>query len=163
MGIKNWFNFTSNIKKSAGVVIILKESKILLCHATGSKWGGFSPPKGGIDIGESEIDAAIRELREETSIVISKDKITNPDSPIIVDYTYKNGAIYKRLFLYTINIEDISEIGLTSEVVPVKDLQVEEVDWCGFLSKKEAKKLIFHRVSNLLNLINNKKEISYNK
>ena len=32
-------------------------------------------------------------------------------------------------------------------------LQIEELDWCGFLTKEEAKDKIFYRVADLLNLI----------
>lgn len=157
MAIKNWFDFIpfeSKIKKSAGVVIILKNNKILLCHATNSKWNeSFGPPKGGLEIGEAEIDGAIRELKEETSIIIDKNKISNPKHPINIDYIYKTGVIYKRLYLYTVFIEDVSEIGLSSERVSFKKLQSEEIDWCGFLTKKEAKKKILPRFSIILNIL----------
>lgn len=167
MGIKNWFSFTpyeSKLKKSAGIVIILKNTKILLCHATSSKWfGTFGPPKGGIEVGELEIDAAIRELAEETSIIIDKNQIKNPRNPIIIDYNYKTGVTYKRLFLYTVFIQDISEIGLSSETIPVNKLQIDEIDWCGFLKKKYAKKRILNRFTVILNLLNNNKVTEYNK
>ena len=84
--------------------------------------------------------------------LIDKNKLTNPKAPIIVDYK-KNGNIYKRLFLYTVYIDDISEIGLTSEMIPTSNLQAEEIDWCGFMSKTEAERRIFHRVSHLLDLV----------
>lgn len=159
MDIKNWFSFTSldgRIKKSAGIVIILKKNKILLCHATNSKWTNtFGPPKGGVDKGEIEIDGAIRELKEETSITIDKNKIDNPKKPIIIDYQSKNREVYKRLFLYLVYIDDISEIGLLSETIPKSKLQIGEIDWCGFLTKKEAKKRISQRLSHLLFLLKN--------
>jgi len=38
------------MKKSAGVIIILNNNKILLSHATNAKWEKtFSFPKGGIE------------------------------------------------------------------------------------------------------------------
>ena len=155
MEIKKWFEFTPNrMKKSAGVIIILNKTKILLCHATGSKWiGTFGPPKGGLNPGETEIQGAIRELKEETSIKLDINLITNPDDPIIIDYISKSGDKYKRLFFYTVYIDDVSEIGLTSEIIPINKLQKDEIDWCGFLDKKEAEKRIFHRVSSILDLL----------
>ena len=79
MFLKKWFDFDpfdSKMKKSAGIVIILGKKKILLCHSTNSKWfGTYSVPKGGVNRGESEIDGAIRELREETSIKVEKSQI----------------------------------------------------------------------------------------
>ena len=109
------------MKKSAGVIIILNNNKILLSHATNARWQGtFSFPKGGIEKGEKKKEAAIRELAEETSIVITKEQISNPDEAIIINYTDRNGETYKRLYLYTVYIEDISEIGLESEIVRLK-------------------------------------------
>lgn len=143
------------MKKSAGVIIILNNNKILLSHATNARWEKtFSFPKGGIEKDEKKKDAAIRELMEETSIVITKEQISNPDDAIIVNYIDKAGINYKRLYLYTVYIEDISEIGLESEIVPVENLQADELDWCGFLTKEEAKDKIFNRVEHLLDLIN---------
>jgi|LauGreDrversion4_2_1035121.scaffolds.fasta_scaffold191113_3 8-oxo-dGTP pyrophosphatase MutT (NUDIX family) len=143
------------MKKSAGVIIILNNNKILLSHATNARWEKtFSFPKGGIEKDEKKKDAAIRELAEETSIVITKEQISNPDDAIIVNYIDKSGVNYKRLYLYTVYIEDISEIGLESEIVPIENLQADELDWCGFLTKEEAKDKIFNRVEHLLDLIN---------
>ena len=143
------------MKKSAGVIIILNNNKILLSHATNARWQKtFSFPKGGIEKDEKKKDAAIRELMEETSIVITKGQISNPDDAIIVNYTDKHGNTYKRLYLYTVYIEDISEIGLESEIVPIENLQADELDWCGFLTKEDAKDKIFNRVEHLLDLIN---------
>jgi hypothetical protein len=47
----------------------------------------------------------------------------------------------------------VSEIDLTSEVIDLERLQVEEIDWAGFLTKSEASVRIFHRISHLLDLI----------
>ena len=157
--ISKWFDFDpfeSKMKKSAGVIIILNKNKVLLCHPTNSRWfGTYSFPKGGIEKNESEIDAAIRELREESSVVVDKSQISNIKDPIIVDYVNKKGEKkYKQLYLYVVYINDISEIGLDSETIPTERLQIEEIDWCGFLPKQEAKSRIFHRVEHLLDMIN---------
>ena len=142
------------MRKSAGVIIILKDNKMLLIHPTNHKWvNSLSFPKGGIDKGEKKIDAAIRELSEETSINVDISQIENPEEPIVVDYSDKSGNIYKKVYLYIVRIDNISEIGLESEVLPKKDLQIEEVDWAGFLNIDEAKDKIFFRVKHLLKLI----------
>ena len=139
--------------KSAGIIIIINNKKVLLAHPTNSRWTNtYSFPKGGIEEGESQIDAAIRELKEETSIEVSIDKIEDK-KPIVVQYNDKNGKIYKEVYLFKVYINDISEIGLSDETLPKEMLQIEELDWCGFLTKEEAKDKIFYRVADLLNLI----------
>ena len=47
------------MKKSAGVIIILNNNKILLSHATNARWEKtFSFPKGGIEKDEDVVQAA---------------------------------------------------------------------------------------------------------
>lgn len=143
------------MKKSAGIIIILNNNKILLARPVNARLSAsLSVPKGGIEKDESKIRAAIRELKEETSIVVSRSQITNPDEPIIIPYFDKKGDIYKKLYLFTVYINDISEIGLSSEIIPTNKLQDDELEWAGFLTKEESKNEIFYRVSHLLDLIN---------
>ncbi len=155
--IKKWFDydpFKDRVKVSGGIILILNKSKMLLVHPTKAKWyETYSVPKGGVNDGESEIDAAIRELQEETSLLVTKDMITNPKDPIIIEYKNKQGKKYKRLVLFTVYINNISEIGMSSEVMDKSKLQLKEVDWCGFLDKKESQLRIFHRMYSLLDLI----------
>jgi putative (di)nucleoside polyphosphate hydrolase len=54
---------------TCGIYLYDKTSqKILICHATNASWKTWSIPKGLKDEGEDELDAAIRELQEETGI-----------------------------------------------------------------------------------------------
>jgi 8-oxo-dGTP pyrophosphatase MutT (NUDIX family) len=142
------------MNKSAGIIIILNKSKVLLCRSSNSVLSStYSFPKGGIEKGEKKIDAAIRELFEETSIVVNKKQIINKKEPIVINYVNKRGISYKRVYLYKVYINDISEIMLNSEIIPFDRLQLGEVDWAGFLTKEESMSKIFHRVKHLLYLI----------
>jgi ADP-ribose pyrophosphatase YjhB (NUDIX family) len=146
--------FAKKMKKSAGVIIILKGEKVLLCHPTNSRWfGTYSFPKGGIDEGESTLDAALRELKEETSVIVNKNQISNLKDPIVVFYENKKGTKYKSITLYTVHINSLSEIGLDSEVIPKERLQIEEIDWAGFIDKQEAELRIFHKTRSVLETI----------
>jgi DNA polymerase len=141
------------MEKSAGIIIILNNNKLLLSHPTNARWSNtYSFPKGHIEENESQIEAAIRELKEETSIEITEDRIIDKE-PIVIQYNDRKGKIYKEVYLFKVYINDISEIGLSDETLPKEMLQIEELDWCGFLTKEEAKTKIFYRVADLLNLI----------
>ena len=60
-------------RKKAGVFVFDKDSgKVLLVQSCGRFWG---PPKGSMEQGEDIETAAIRELREESGIVLQKDDI----------------------------------------------------------------------------------------
>lgn len=79
---------------SAGV-IITDGNYVLLCHVTGSKH--FDLPKGKVEPGEELIDAAIRELYEETSIIVSKDALVD----LGIFFYKKNKDL--SLWLYKVN------------------------------------------------------------
>lgn len=141
------------MKTSAGIAIILKGEKILLAHPTNSAWmNTYSVPKGEINKGEDVVDAAIRETREETSIVVTKDKL-DIDHPILIDYINKDKKLYKRLYIYRCLINDISELNIQSEVIPASLIDIKENDWAGFLNKEDASSKIFWRQKELLNLL----------
>ena len=140
------------MKVSAGILIILNNKKILFCHPSNAKWDSMlGPPKGGVNISEDLIDAAIRETKEEISVIIDKNMIKS--SPIEINYSSRNGILYKKVYLYRVDISSISEIGMTSEIIDKNLLQAEEIDWAGFLTKSEASSKIFFRFRELLDLI----------
>ena len=131
---------------SAGILLIYN-NKVLLCHPSNNYWTNtFSPPKGHVEEGESHEDAAIRECFEETSIEIKREQL---GKKYTVNYT--NGSeLYKVVHLFLVKIEALEEVGLDNEVVDKRDLQYEEVDWCGFMTKKEAMKHLFWRYKQLV-------------
>lgn len=148
------------MKESAGIVVRLNKTKLLLCRPTNKElrlksgtidklWG---PPKGGIDKGETALEAAIRETREEIGVKIKKEQIKN-QKPIIVNYANKNGSIYKKVFLFLIDINSVGQIGLNDEEIPQDLLQLEEIDKAYFMDKTEAQSKLFHRFTVLLDLI----------
>ena len=58
---------------TAAVVIINKDGDILGCHGTGKpRESGFDFPKGLVEENETDIQGALRELREETGLVLSE-------------------------------------------------------------------------------------------
>lgn len=134
------------MKISSGIILKYK-NKILLCHPTNSSWNGtFSFPKGLVDDGEDLIDAAIRECFEETRILVSKNNIINK---FCVKYT-KGRTLYKKVYLFQININSLQDVGMVDEVIDKNNLQLSEVDWCGFVDKNDINDKIFWRFKNVI-------------
>lgn len=122
---------------AAGVVLIYN-NKILLVHPTNSSWKKptLGIPKGKLDrYDEDPMDAALRELEEETGITLTPDQLDSRPHDIIF---WKDGKPDGKMIYFICEIQDLSEIGLTSERLPKGQLQAEEVDWGGFLSADEA-------------------------
>ena len=137
-------------KTSAGLAIIY-DNKVLLAHTTSRGWyGSYGIPKGGIEDGESKLDAAIRETKEEVGIKVPRKLIDTTEHTFTL--TTRKYKYTKIVYYYIVKIDDLSQIGLKDLRVPKKQLQVEEVDWAGFIDYKEAMKRV---MKSQLPVINN--------
>ena len=136
---ESWKDVDNSIEKKVAGVAIVYNNKILLVHPTNASWKKptLGIPKGKVEPGEDILTAAIRELREETGIEASP-RILAESEPHVVDLYDKSGKIEKQLIYFLYEISDLSEIGLQTERVPKSQLQLEEVDWAGFMSPDEA-------------------------
>lgn len=135
-------------KYSAGLAIIYK-GKILLCHTTGRKKGtGYGIPKGGIEKGESHLDAAIRETYEEVGIKVNPKLIDKNERTFVV--TSRKYNYNKVVYYYVVNINDLSQIGLKSEVISRGKLQLEEIDDARFFTSAEANEIIMQSQRTIL-------------
>ena len=56
------------MEKSCGVVLLNSNKVLLLQHVSKGRKGHWDFPKGHVDKGETEIETALRELKEETGI-----------------------------------------------------------------------------------------------
>lgn len=130
------------MKISAGLVIIY-DKKILLVHPTGDKWWGtYSIPKGGSEDDENLLETAFRETNEEVGLNLDPVNY-KPLSEGYINYKDKKGEIYKRVYFFVILLDEELKIDKNK-------LQKDEVNWAGFLTKKEAEKRIFWRFKPLL-------------
>ena len=136
-------------KESAGLAIIF-EGKVLLAHTTGRGWwGSYGIPKGGIDEGESKLDAAIRETYEEVGIKVPMHMIDKTEHTYTL--TGKGQRVNKTVYWYIVKIESLSDLKIKDLKIPKKDLQVEEVDWAGFIPYPEAMKRVMKSQINVIN------------
>jgi predicted NUDIX family NTP pyrophosphohydrolase len=125
-------------KKPAVGVAIIYNNKILLVHPTGASWqrATCGIPKGGLNSGEDLMDGALRELREETGILLDRNRLDS--EPHVVNWFNSKGSIDRQLIYFVCKIQNLSEIGLTSEKIDSGQLQLEEIDWAKFLTPEEA-------------------------
>ena len=115
----------------AGLALV-KPGKILLVHPTGALYDGtWSIPKGHQEPGEPSLDAAVREVEEETGIVIPRTALQG--MPRILEADRKRVMFYWRINAKWLPIPD---------VIPQNRLQAEEVDEARFVPLLEAEMLI---------------------
>ena len=136
---ESWDYVDNSLEKKVAGVAIVYNNKILLVHPTNSSWQKptLGIPKGKVEKGEDILTAAIRELREETGIDVDP-RILAESEPHVVDLYDKSGNIEKQLIYFLYEISDLNEIGLQTDRVPKSQLQLDEVDWAGFMSPEEA-------------------------
>lgn len=121
-------------RPSAGGIILSKEGKVVVVEQKGNSW---SFPKGGIEMGEEPLEAAIREIREETGIVD-------------VAFVQELGS-YKRYSIGKDGVSEAMEWGLqtktfflfTADEQPLhpQDAEITEARW---VSLDDAYKLLTH-------------------
>lgn len=132
-----------DLKTTICGIMFVYYDKVLLVHTSDkTEIGYYSIPKGHLKENEKIIEGAIREVYEETGIKVDKNKLGE-------QYKLKqvNG---KTLFYYIYEIKDLKEIGLKHTIIKKKKLQLEEIDWAGFISIRQAKKVINPMQSKIL-------------
>lgn len=122
-------DFSFNNEISCGAVIYNKDMKKYLIVKTKNGNWGFA--KGHMEIGESERETAIREVKEETNIDIEIDKNIRE----VLKYVPKEN-IFKKVVLF---------LGICSGEIDVRieEEEIEEYMWCSF---EEAIKNITYKV-----------------
>ena len=127
-----FLNNNSNSKIGAGVAIVY-DNKILLVHPANASWkkATCGIPKGRVEPGEEVLDAAIRELYEETGIFVSAEML----DPHPQEVSSEDGRV---LIYYVCPILDLQQIGLDSLRIPRDQLQKKEIDWAKFVGPEEA-------------------------
>jgi ADP-ribose pyrophosphatase YjhB (NUDIX family) len=100
---------SSGPRKRAGVIIVHR-NKVLLVQCYGKHWGF---PKGGLEAGETYIEGALRELKEETSVVLTEEDL-EACSTIQIDsvlYYVFYSEIEHKTTLMSFHHNDVSAVG----------------------------------------------------
>ncbi len=132
------------MQESAGIIIINKNNNVLILSPNGKPAGKFwTIPKGKIEKEEETIDAAIREVLEETKINVDKDKLV-----YIGDKTYKTNR--KKIHVYYIKCDNFDD-----DFNPILDWENDKHLWVApehaFKIVHEAQKDFFVKIQEILN------------
>jgi 8-oxo-dGTP pyrophosphatase MutT (NUDIX family) len=126
----------ADITTSCGTVIVNSNKEILLCHATGTSF--WDIPKGRRELMESPLDAAKRELMEETGL-----KFENTAFEEIGVFRFQKE---KRLHLYLVrapnNLTDLEHLSCTSYFIhQTTGKAMPEMDAFRWASREDIKRL----------------------
>jgi len=126
---------------SCGVLIIDEKENILMLHATGQ--AHWDLPKGTQDAGESPLDTAIRELKEETGIDAKPSELIE-----LGWYEYNR---FKDLFMFLLPVSDIdvTKLKCNSFFINHWDAEVPEADEFKMIAIKEAQSLMCNSMARL--------------
>lgn len=103
-------------EKSCGCIVINDKNEVLLIHHNAGHWDF---PKGHVEEGETEIETAIREVKEETNIDVE----VNEEYRYDTKYSPKEDVIKEVIYFLARNISDNKQAQLE---------EVSEVKWFNF-------------------------------
>ena len=112
-------------KETSCGCIITKNNKVLLVYEKRGNFWGF--PKGHMEEGETEIETALREVKEEVGIDVK----INPEKRYPINYIIGN-EIDKTTVLYLAT-------PITEDVV-MQEAEIENLKWCSYEEALETLK-----------------------
>ena len=149
------------LRKGVGIVLLNKENKIFVAKRIDNPKNFWQMPQGGIDEGEDYYEAALRELKEETSVISVEhvkeinQKLTYilPDHLIGIIWRGKfKGQIQKWFVMRFIGND--SEININTkkpEFLDWKWIDLEDLPKIAVNFKLDIYKILKQEVSKILN------------
>ena len=119
-------------EKSCGCIVINEKEEVLLIHHNDGHWDF---PKGHVEDGETEIQTAIREVKEETNIDVE----INEKYRYTIKYSPKENVIKEVVYFLAKNITDNG--------LPQLE-EVSEVNW--FKYEDAIKKITYDNAREIL-------------
>jgi len=105
-------------EKSCGCIVINEKKEVLLIHHNAGHWDF---PKGHVEEGETEVQTAIREVKEETNIDVE----VNEKYRYTTEYSPKEDVMKEVVYFLAKNISDNKKAQL-EEVSEVKWIKIED-------------------------------------
>lgn len=103
-------------EKSCGCIIV-KNKKVLLVYEKNRNFWGF--PKGHMEAGETEVETALREVKEEVGLDVEIDK----ERRYTLNYVIRD-EIDKTTVLYIAKAKN--------EEIVMQENEIENIRWCSF-------------------------------
>lgn len=92
-------------KRPSARAIIIKDHKVALVYS--KKYDYFKFPGGGINNGESIIDALVREVQEEVGLVVIDNSIKEYGVVLRIQKGDNNKIFYQENYYYLCNVKDV--------------------------------------------------------
>lgn len=121
--------------------LITDGDRVLLQNRIKEDWKGYALPGGHVEMGESFVDAVIREMKEETGLDIKNPKLAGIKQFPIQDGKYENGRYIVLLF---------KACEFSGKVISSEEGQMEWIDY-DHLAEIEA----VDDLEELIHVINN--------
>lgn len=126
-----------------------------MAHATNAPWyRSWMPPKGKIEEGETEEEAACREVEEECGISIDPSLLGRRH--VIIYTKGPQGKKFKEAYIFECRINSLEEIGIPRLIkgeLPAYMLQEEEISNARFMDYDECKIRTLPRYISMVNEI----------
>lgn len=138
---------------AAGIFLVRNDNRFLVGHPTHHRATFWSIPKGRTEDGENPVDAAIRELFEETNVNIPKYSKIHTLSP--VNYSSGKKILHPFVLFEGENefICDDFELKCNS-FFTIEDNQVPEMDAFRWITTEEAQGLLHQTQVACLDMVN---------
>lgn len=127
-------------RETSRIIVKDRDGRFLLLLTHFDHGVGLPPrwitPGGGIDAGESVLDAAVRELREETGLVVAADALRQPIAEIPGWWDWADGerfhSFVDHFFALTVDRFELDTSGWTEserhDVIDVRWWSLDEID-----------------------------------
>jgi len=131
------------LRNGVGIIVLNKNNKVFVAKRIDNPKDYWQMPQGGIDEGESYIDAALRELKEETSIknVSLIKEIKDFTSYYLPDHLL--GIIWKGKFKGQKQKWFIMRFSGNDDEINIKTKKAEFLDW-KWVEVDEITKIVVH-------------------
>ncbi|GGC59582.1 NUDIX domain-containing protein [Hoyosella rhizosphaerae] len=119
------------LRRSARIVVLDDSGKVLLMRGTDPQEPGSAfwfTPGGGVEGDESLLDAAVREMREETGVEVTAKELRGPVWKRREDFRFNGAEMRSEEFFYVYKTREFEPV--TDQFTELEVSMVSEYRWC---------------------------------